>query len=390
MDTMNQNAMPQPSQPAPMAQPQPPAKPMPKFTFKPNKNQLLIGLAILGIIVAGVVAYSNLGGGLFMNLGFSQSAETIAKNSVDYLNKSVLQQGQTATLVSYSEESGVIKMKLQIGTSSYDSYATKDGKLLFPEAFNVAGSSTASNTNTNANTPSATPANVAKVDKTMLEAYVVADCPFGLQMQRAIAEAIKTAPEVAKSVIVRYIGTSSGNTLSSMHDSAPYDVVKKTGGQEAAENLRQICIREEQPTKYWTYVSNYIKKAVGQLPNTMPTGDTQGSLAAAGVDVAKVNSCMSDPARGLAYAKKDFDLTAQYKVQGSPTLILNGALISESDFGGRSANGIGKIVCSSSKTAPSFCKDSQLSTDQAATSFSVTYAGTGATGATANCAPANS
>jgi hypothetical protein len=37
----------------------------------------------------------------------------------------------------------------------------------------------------------------------------------------------------------RYIGTVSGTTITAMH-----------GEAEAKENLRQICIREEQSTKY--------------------------------------------------------------------------------------------------------------------------------------------
>ncbi|MBX4200883.1 DsbA family protein [Candidatus Parcubacteria bacterium] len=386
------NAVPNNMTPPPTSTPppMPPAsKPMWKSGFKPNKNQIMIAVAVLGILVAGTLAYSNLGSSnplSFLNLGSFQSTDTIAKNSIAYLNSNVLQKGQTAELVSASEVSGVVKIHIKIAGTEYDSYATRDGKLLFPEAFTVSGSA---GTITQP-TATATPANVAKVDKTMLEAYVVSDCPFGLQMQRAIAEAVKAVPTLAQSIKVRYIGSSTGNTVSSMHDSQPYDVAKKTGGQEAAENLRQICIREEQPTKFWTYVSTYMKKSTGQLPNTMPTGDTQGALAAAGIDVAKVNSCMSDTARGLTYAKADFALNTKYNISGSPTLILNGALINETDFGGRSANAMGKIICSSSITAPAFCKDAQLSTDAAATSFSVTYAAAGGTGATANCAPANS
>src|SRR5207237_387072 len=134
---------------------------------------------------------------------FPMSKDAIAKQSVDYLNKSVLQQGQTAELVSASEESGVIKLKIKIGDKTYDSYATKDGKLLFPEAFTIDAKATAQNTSSQ--TAQVTPDTVAKVDKTSLDVFVAADCPFGLQADRAIVEAVKTAPALADSVKIRFI-----------------------------------------------------------------------------------------------------------------------------------------------------------------------------------------
>jgi hypothetical protein len=346
--------------------------------FKPNKNSILLAVAVLAILVTGALLVTGAKGGSsvlsFLNVG-GMSTDQVAKKSIDYLNSSVLQQGQTAQLVSATEESGVVHLKISIGGTNYDSYATKDGKLLFPEAFTVGAPSGSANSS-NQNAQQVTPDTVAKVDNTMLEAYVVSSCPYGLQMQRAIAEAIKTAPDLAQHITVRYIGAVSGNTITAMH-----------GPEEAQENLRQICIRDEQPAKYWNYVSCYMKNATGTAANGMPYGDSATCQTAAGIDKAKLNACVADPARGLADAQADFDLQNKYKVQGSPTLVLNGSTITEDGFGGRSANAIGKIICSSSTTAPSFCQNSQLSTDQAATSFSVVYAGSGATGTTANCAP---
>lgn len=349
--------------------------------FKPNKNQILIAIAVVAIGVTGVLVLANSNSPYseklsFLRFSMPMSADAVAKKSVDYLNTSVLQNGQTATLDSFSEESGVVKIKIKIGTQSYDSYATRDGKLLFPEGFALDSKSAA------ASQPSAnvTPANVAKVASTMLDAYVVSDCPYGLQMQRVMAQAVGAIPALANYIKVRYIGSISGSNISSMHDGSP-------NGLEAKENLKQICLREEQPAKYWPYVACYMKKATGTLPNGMPVGDSNGCSATAGVDTAKLNACILAPARGLSYAKKDFDLNAKYNIQGSPTLVLNGQQISEDAFGGRAPEAIRAIVCNSSTTAPSFCS-TKLDTTPAATSFSLVYAGSGATAtAAANCAP---
>lgn len=194
------------------------------------------------------------------------------------------------------------------------------------------------------------PTTVQKSDSPVLEAYVVARCPYGIQMQRAMADAVKNIPALAQYVKVRYIGSASGSTITSMH-----------GPAEATENLRQICLREEQPAKYWPYVSCQMK-----------SGDTSGCESSTGVDSAKLSACTSDPSRGVAYAQKDFALDNQYSIQGSPTLILNGAQISESSYGGRSSDGVKAMVCAAFNSQPSFCS-TQLTTAQASASFSQAY-----------------
>ena len=47
------------------------------------------------------------------------------------------EQNVTASLMDISQESGVYKIHLKIEENEYDSYMTKDGKLLFSSAFNL-------------------------------------------------------------------------------------------------------------------------------------------------------------------------------------------------------------------------------------------------------------
>ena len=347
--------------------------------FQMNKDKIFLGAAVLVVVITGAL--------LFAKSDFSKvfpflhpSAQSVAQKSVDYINKNLLPAGQTATLGAVSEQNGVIKIKVTVGGTSYDSYVTSDGKLFFPQAYDL----TAAAKTTPGATTTAKPADITKVDKPLLEAYVVSDCPYGLQMQRMMVDAVAKAPALADFIKVRYIGSVSGNDITSMHDAAP-------NGAEAKENLRQMCIREEQPAKFYTYLGCYMKKSAGALGNGMPIGDSASCLSSTGVDVAKVNSCMADPVRGLAFAKADFALDTKYNVTSSPTLVLDGATISEFDFGGRVTDSIRAMVCAASKTPSAFCS-TKLSTEQTATSFSLTYA-PAATAApassAANCAPAN-
>jgi len=345
------------------------------FNFKLDKNSLLIGIAIIGIIATGALILANekYPGVLKFNFGSGLSNEAIAKKSVDYLNNSVLNGQATASLVSTSEESGLVKLKIKVNNKEFDSYATKDGRFLFPEAFKMETVATdntqqpaAQNNQPSAEQQKQTCDTLAKADKPILQAFVVSKCPFGLQMQRILADVVKNAPSLAPNIQVVYMGSISNGTLTAMHGTA-----------EAQENLRQICIRDEQAGKYWNYISCHIQK-----------GDVDECLASAGVDKNKVTSCMSDNSRGLAYAKKDVDATEKYNVTGSPTLILGEANVSEFDFGGRTSEAIKTMICCASNSKPSVCS-TQLNTSSAASSFSTTYSSGLTTGSnSANCAPA--
>jgi thioredoxin 1 len=196
-------------------------------------------------------------------------------------------------------------------------------------------------------------ANMTKSDHPVLEAFVVSRCPFGLQMQRIMADIISHTPEARDFMRVAYIGSITNGTIESMH-----------GSEEAAENARQICIRDEQPGRYWDYVSCYMKD-----------GKSEECLGVASVDQSKLASCLKDPKRGLAYAGKDFALADANKITGSPTLVMNGKIVKESDFAtnttnSRSSEAVKELLCCGFNRQPSFCSLA-LNTTRAATMFSV-------------------
>jgi predicted RNA-binding protein YlqC (UPF0109 family) len=346
------------------------------FVKKMDKNTVLVGVAIIAIIITGVLIFAKSNPNFSIPNIFGKSTESIAKAAIDYINNNKLSQ-TPASLVSTSVESGLVKIRIKIGEQEFDSYISKDGRFLFPQP-PIDMNPPKENKTAGAGSGGAeqTAENIQKSDNPVLEAYIVSDCPFGLQIQRAAAEAVKNIPSLAASVKMRYIGEIVNGKVEAMH-----------GEEEAAENLRQICLREEQPNLYWNYVSCYMKKASGKLANGMPKGDSAKCLAQTGVNTAKLNSCMSDSSRGLAFAQNDFNLSNQYRAQSSPTLILGGAGVSESSFGGRSADAIRAIVCAASNTQPSFCSQ-KLNTAAAAASFSETYSSASGSNSAASCAPA--
>lgn len=264
--------------------------------------------------------------------------------------------------------SGVYTFDLDLTISGqaqkFTSYMTKDGKIFFASGTVMAELGAAAPAAQAEAQPKLTCGDVNKAATPKVSGFIVADCPFGLQMQRVMARAINEQPALASVFDVKYIGSIENGKITSMH-----------GDAEAQENLRQICIREEQKTLYWPYVSCYMKAQ----------GQSASCMASTGVNVANVTACMADAKRGNAYAEKDFALATKFNIGSSPTLLVNDSqIVSEFDFGGRTADALKQVSCCASTTENAYCK-TPLSTDTVATSFSVTDVAAAGGAAAANC-----
>jgi len=322
-----------------------------------NKKTIVVRLPRVNIwmvftLVLAVVLVLGLSGILpiFRTTGmFVLGSSDAAKKAVDYINENLVQTG-SVTLKSVEEVGGMYKITTTYQGQEIPVFLTKDGKYLFvSEPFDITKEVTT--TTTTKPDIKASCEQITKKDKAELEAFVVSYCPYGVQMQRILNEVVKNIPSLAANIKVRYIGSIENGKITAMH-----------GDKEATENLRQICIREEQADKYWKYVGCFIK-----------AGNTDSCLTEASIDKTKLDSCMTDPNKGVKYAQQDFDLQDEYGITGSPTLILNGDGVSEFNFGGRTAEAVKTLLCCGFISEPSVCS-TQVSTQQAATSFSETYA----------------
>jgi len=302
------------------------------------KTQTNWKVIIIALIIASfILSYS---GGL-KSFNLYEPKEVKVLKAVDYINKNLLQ-GATATAEGITEESGVYKFILKIGEEKYDTYLTKDGRLLFPEGIEIVATQKTTETTTEV-TQKKTCEEITKKETPVLEAFVVSHCPFGLQMQRVLNEIVKNIGEMKNYIKVEY--------LEPMH-----------GEEEEQEDIRQVCLREEQNEKYWDYIDCFIKE-----------GKTEECLKEANVDTSKLTACLNDKDRGQAYIEKDFERGKKFNVTGSPTLILNDEGVSEFDFGGRTAEAVKTVLCCGFTNQPPFCQ-TKLTTNQAAASFSADYA----------------
>lgn len=301
-----------------------------------NKILLIVSVVLAVLLVGGASWY------IYQEKVKNPNSQKLAQKAIDFINENVLTEGTTASLVSVKEENGLLKIRLKIGTAEYDSFITKDGKYLFPSAYDLTQTQQGSSANQE----------MPKADKPDVKLFVMSYCPYGLQAEKMFLPVYNLLKDRADMGIyfVNY----------AMHEK-----------EELDENLRQYCIEKDQGPKYAAYLSCFVKE-----------GAADSCLSEAQIDKSKLNSCVlatdaeykiteqyNDKSTWLSgqFPKFDVnsDLNAKYGVQGSPTIIINEKEIEVAE---RSPEKFKEIVCLAFNSPPEECNE-VLSSDVASPSF---------------------
>ena len=317
-------------------------------THHKKRNDWKIFSGILGVVIIAllvVMFYGRITGNVV--------SESVASENV---LKFAQAQGVNATVTSVNRQGDLYEVVLSMQGQELPVYVTKDGKKMATGLIPLTADAVADTTDTNTNSNTQTPANVPKSDKPKVELFVMTHCPYGTQAEKGIIPAIKALGSKvdAKIRFVHYF----------MH-----------GAKEEAETYAQVCIREEQSSKYLDYLSCFLE-----------AGDSAGCLTKTSIDKTKLNACLAnDNKKAKEYYKVDSDLSNKYGVQGSPTLIINGV---ESSAGRDSASYL-KGICSAFNTAPATECSKQVSSASPSPGFGTAAASSGSAAASnAGCASA--
>lgn len=189
---------------------------------------------------------------------------------------------------------------------------------------------------TGANVPSA---NVVKSDKPVVELFVMSYCPYGLQMEKAYLPAWELLKNKAD-ISVKFVAYA-------MH-----------GLKELEENTRQYCIGKNSQEKLISYLKCFTGK-----------DDYKGCLAAVGLSEAGLKPCIDSTNKQFGTLTKyndqstwlsgnypvypiHQDLNDKYGVQGSPTLVINGA---QADGVSRTPEAVKQAICAAFNNPPAEC-----------------------------------
>ena len=308
-----------------------------------DKKIIAISLALIAL-GAGAYFYSSKG-----NLGSASAKqmEAIKIKAEKFINENLVSPGTNAKIKSISEESGVYKIYVSVGTQEIVSYLSKDGKSFFPQVISMDSSTPESPAPLAQNTNQA----VSKTDKPSVELFVMSYCPYGLQMEKGILPVV----ELLKSKI---------NFQLKFVDYAMH------GQKEIDENLRQYCIQKDTPAKLSAYLNCFTKQ-----------GDATACLASAKIDSSVLTACVSqtdaqfkinakaaDKSQWRTTQFPPFDIyqvdNAKYGVQGSPTSVINGISVSTQ----RDSQSLLNTICLAFNNQPNECQQ-KLSTNAPSPGF---------------------
>lgn len=315
-------------------------------------------LILTGVILSFVLTGCSLGEfKKVSSAGKKLTATEIKTKAESFINGTLMQPGTTATVADPVLENGLYKIKVSFKDGrSVDAFMTVDGKTFFPQSLAVEDTEKQAADKTDKKADAANTDNQAattkavKNNKPVVEAFVMAYCPYGTQIEKGLIPVVKAL----------------GNKIDFKIKFVSYAM---HGDKEVKENLTQYCIQKEQTAKYLPYLSCFLKAS-----------DSAGCLSSTGIDTGKLNACTEATDKKFDISKNVADKSTyqgqfppfninkaeneKYGVQGSPTLVINGA---QSEAGRDSASLL-KAICGAFTKAPKECS-TKLSAESPAPGF---------------------
>lgn len=313
---------------------------------------------VMSTIVLVVLVVIVLVSGFTGSTGKVVSESKASDNLLGFLNT------QTGGGVSYvsSEDLGLLyEITVQYNGQDIPVYVTKDGKYYVQGISELSSSETSESTENSQDIP--------KSDKPVIELFVMSYCPYGTQAEKGILP------------VLNLLGDKVDFELRFVY----YAMHPSYG--EVEENLREYCIQKEQEDKFNDYLECFLDE-----------GDSDGCLVEVGIDTAKLDLCyaaadeefsvtanLEDESSWLSgrYPLFDVDkeLNEQYDIGGSPTLIINGEVVSS----GRSPAAYLDTICQAftEGNVPEVC-ETELISDSYVSGFGWTTS-TGTTTDGAQC-----
>lgn len=262
----------------------------------------------------------------------SLSKSKASEKALDFINTYVLTPGMTAELEEISDEGGVYKLNLDIAGEKYQSYMTKDGRLLFPtgllmvlpEDDEVTGAVSCDL--------------VEKTGKPEVELFVMSQCPFGSIAIKALAPAYELLKDKADFKIYFIANENEDGSFSSLH-----------GQPEVDEDIRQVCAIKHYPDTYYDYLVCIAEDYVN--------AETiwEDCAKASGMSVSLIEECYKGD-EGAELFSENIKRAEELGIGGSPTYLVNG----EKYVGSRTPEAYKDFICCGYEDVPGEC-DTELS-----------------------------
>jgi protein-disulfide isomerase len=253
---------------------------------------------ILGVLLI-ISIFTN---GFDFNKTSTLTAQEAADKAVDYINNYLLEPGTTASLTSVKDDGDLYNAQIDVAGNIFDSYITKDGRLLFPSSVDLGDSEIVAQTSGSVvevsadDDPSIGPEDAPV---TIIE-FSDYECPFCAKVEPTIMQVLE----------------AYGDDVRFVYRDFPLD--SHRDAQKAAEAAE--CADDQ--GKFWEYhdllFANQGNLGVSSLRQFASDLD---------LDVDAFNDCL-DSDKYEDEVKKDFQDGQAAGVGGTPAFFINGQLVS--------------------------------------------------------------
>lgn len=306
----------------------------------PKVNPWAISTLILLIILAIFLVVGPGTTGKVTEVDGKITAQEAADKTIDYINKNLIRTGKVS-FVSVEEVSGMYEVTTSYEGQEIPVHVTIDGVYMYLPSGTV-------NLDETLETPEQQPQEAFDApdkEKPEVDLYVMSFCPYGKIAESAMEPVIGLLGDKAD-IKIRFIANVQGNNVES--------VQSLHGIEEAKEDLRQICVMKDYDQEtFWNYVME-INENCFSIYRDSEKMDACWKEAAEKFDIKvdEIEACAYG-SEGLNLLKVDEELTDEYGVSGSPTLIINGQRYS----GARTSEAFKQGICSGFETEPSECSE---------------------------------
>ncbi len=264
--------------------------------------------------------------------------EEIKASIETFINENLMQGGVKAEIKNVVSENGLYKMTVNLSVGQeIESYATKDGKIFFPEAMNVEEIKKKIQEMKEQQQKAAQKANaeIPKNDKPTVDLYIMSFCPFGNKAE----DTLKSVYTLLKNKVnfnFYYIVNSNGDAIQSLH-----------GEKEVAQNEREACVLKNYGKDKWFSFVSYVNTNCGSDGSCWETAARN-----AGLSSTSISACVASQGANLMKENEKASLAAE--ASGSPTLIING-VSSSIVYKYGDSEGYKQKICEAFNKAPAEC-----------------------------------
>jgi hypothetical protein len=265
------------------------------------------------------------------------SQEQIKTKIGDFINNNMMQPGSQVEITNVVESNGLYKLTIKIAEGrTLETYATRDGKIFFPDAVNI--DEVEKQIQEAKNKQSAAPEQAVEIPKNnrpAVDLYVMSFCPFGNKAE----DTLKPVYDLLKNKVAfnfHYIVNTEGDTVNSLH-----------GQNEVVQNEREACVLKNYGKDKWFGIVDYVNKNCGTDGACFEAG-----AKTLGINMAGVDACVAS--QGVALMKTNEQASKSANANGSPTMTINGAA-SQAVYQYGNSEGYKQAICSAFTKAPAEC-----------------------------------